>query len=319
MKAMVNTGPGEIEMRELAVPEPGSGQVRIRTAFTGICATDLEMIGGWDRTGFPAIPGHEWAGHVDAVGPGCDAALTGKPCVAENVLSDKGEVGFEHPGAYAECFLTEADNLHILPGTFPLRLGVLVEPLAVCVRGYNRLAPAPDEAVLIMGDGPIGLLMAFLLKSRGDAEITVLGGRAARLDTALQLGADSVLNYHDAVSLPNALEHSKFGTIIEASGSAAAIQAALRTAPAGARILVLGDYGAARADFGWNTVLLRELEIIGSNASGGGWEDAVALAAERGRLLECLITGEHPCSDFSKAVEAARSSRDQTKVVVAWP
>ena len=86
MKAIVNTAPGRVEWQDCPMPEPGPGQVRIRTAACGVCATDLAMIAGWQRTGFPAIPGHEWSGMVDAVGPGVDCALLGKPCVAENVL-----------------------------------------------------------------------------------------------------------------------------------------------------------------------------------------------------------------------------------------
>ena len=73
MKAIVNTAPGQLEFQELPLPEPGAGQVRIRTGACAICATDLVMIAGWDRTGFPAIPGHEWAGTVDAAGRVCGA------------------------------------------------------------------------------------------------------------------------------------------------------------------------------------------------------------------------------------------------------
>src|ERR1039458_955422 len=100
MNAIVNTGPGCLEWKVWPTPEPGPGQLRVRTAACGICATDLEMVAGWTRTGFPSIPGHEWAGVVDTVGRGVDGALAGKPCVAENVLTDGGEVGFEHPGGY---------------------------------------------------------------------------------------------------------------------------------------------------------------------------------------------------------------------------
>ena len=82
MKAIVNTAPGRLEMRELPLPEPLRGEARIRTGACGICATDLVMIDGWERTGFPSIPGHEWSGTVDAVGPGVDEELLGRRCVA---------------------------------------------------------------------------------------------------------------------------------------------------------------------------------------------------------------------------------------------
>ena len=102
MKAIVNTALNQLEWQDISLPQPAGGQVRVRTAACGICATDLQMIAGWTRTGFPSISGHEWAGIVDAVGAGVDAGLIGQHCVAENVLADGGEVGFEHPGGYAE-------------------------------------------------------------------------------------------------------------------------------------------------------------------------------------------------------------------------
>ena len=138
MKAIVNTGPGRLEMLELPTPSPGPGEVRIRTAACGVCATDLEMIAGWERTGFPAIPGHEWSGVVDEVGEGVNEALRGQLCVAENVLADGGEVGFEHPGGYGEYLITEAAKVHVLPARLSPAVATLIEPLAVCVRGLCR-------------------------------------------------------------------------------------------------------------------------------------------------------------------------------------
>jgi L-iditol 2-dehydrogenase len=135
MRAIVNTGPGKLEWQELPQPEPGRGQVRVRTLACGICATDLEMIAGWSRTGHPAIPGHEWCGEIEAVGEGVPAALLGARCVAENVLEDGGEAGFEHPGGYAEALLTQARNVRVLPPDFDPAVGALIEPLAVCLRG----------------------------------------------------------------------------------------------------------------------------------------------------------------------------------------
>lgn len=67
---IVNVGPNQLELTTLPLPDPKAGQVRIQTAACGICATDLSMIEGWERTGFPAIPGHEWSGIVESVGSG---------------------------------------------------------------------------------------------------------------------------------------------------------------------------------------------------------------------------------------------------------
>jgi 2-desacetyl-2-hydroxyethyl bacteriochlorophyllide A dehydrogenase len=317
MKAIVNTGPNRLEMRELPLPEPGPGQVRIRTGACGICATDLEMIAGWDRTGFPAVPGHEWAGTVDAVGENADPALIGKKCVAENVLADGGEVGFEHPGGYAQYLITESRNLQLLPAEFSLRLATLIEPLAVCVRGLNRLGNfETQKPVLIFGDGPIGLLLAMLMAKKGVKNLSLIGGRDYRLDLARQFGASATLNYHRD-SLDNL--NQKFSTITEASGSTAAMKTAFNLITPCGKILVLGDYKKSCADFYWNHLLHREIELVGSNASAGAWPEAARLAVEGQLPLEKLVTHRLPAAGFAQGIDLMQSRRgDVIKVVMEW-
>ncbi|OGV78371.1 MAG: hypothetical protein A3K19_20105 [Lentisphaerae bacterium RIFOXYB12_FULL_65_16] len=323
MKAIVNTAPNRVEWQDWPKPEPGPGQVRIKTAACGICATDMEMITGWDRTGFPAIPGHEWSGTVDAVGTNVDRNLIGRPCVAENVLSDGGEVGFEHPGGYGEYLVTEARNVYPLTANLPFATAALIEPLAVSIRGLRRLGIQKRGAALVLGDGPIGLLMVMLLCKSGVGDVVAVGGRANRLALAREFGACGTFNYHDAgaadlvAGVTGALGKD-FPNVIEASGSTAAMNACLDLTGRGGKILVIGDYGAARADFSWNRLLHRELELVGSNASAGAWAEAVALAASRALPLDRLITQRFPAAAAAEAIDLMRTSRDVIKIVMEW-
>lgn len=321
MDAIVVAAPGNVEWRRVPDPVPGPGQVLIRTGACGICATDLAMIAGWSRTGPGAIPGHEWAGTVEAVGPGVAPSLEGLRCVAENVLRDGGEVGFEHPGGYAQLFLTEAALLQPLPVGLPFPVATLIEPLAVCHRGLRRLGPLEAGPVLVFGDGPIGLLLVLLLARRG-AESLLVGGRPERLALARELGAGAVLNYHEAGSgLADALA-ARLGRavphVIEASGSARSLEAAFGLVRGG-RILVLGDYGEEAARFPWNTVLHRELTLVGSNASAGAWPEAVALAGELAPSLARLVTRALPAVRFEEGLALVRDRRaGAIKVVLDW-
>lgn len=313
MRAILNTGPGKLEMREVPAPEPGAGQVRIRTAFCAICATDLQMIAGWKRTGFPSIPGHEWAGVVDAIGPGVDPGLVGVRCVGENVLSDGGEVGFEHPGGYGEEFLTEEANVYPLPAAASYEAAALVEPLAVCVHALRRLGhqASPDEPVLVLGDGPIGLLLLMLLADLGCRNLLCVGGRKPRLALAGQLGATRVFDYHE--SRPR----GRFPLIFEASGSPQAMETALDHVEHLGTVVLIGDYGAAKASFEWNALLHREATLVGSNASSGAWPEAVRLAV---RLpLGRLVTHRFPPERFPEAFALMRS-RDPSvmKILFGW-
>lgn len=322
MNAIVNTGPNNLEWRELPLPEPGKGQARIRTAACGICATDLAMIAGWKRTHFPAIPGHEWAGRVDAIGPGEDRSLVGRFCVAENVLAGGGEVGFEHPGAYAEYFLTECRNLQLLPDDFPVAAATLIEPLAVAVRGWRRLRPDDLSAALVLGDGPLGLLVTLLLKRSGIGRIALVGGRENRLALGRAFGAATALNYHeiegDLKESLRAAAGRDFPNIIEASGSAGAAEAAVALAAPRGNVLILGDYGGGRAAFAWNDILHRELRIVGSNAGAGAWPEAVRTAGSVAGELARLVTREIPARRFAEAFELVRGSADAVKVVLRW-
>ncbi|MBI5724806.1 MAG: zinc-binding dehydrogenase [Planctomycetes bacterium] len=322
MNAIVNTGPGQLQWQDVPTPQPGRGQVRIRTAFCGICATDLEMIKGWKRTGFPSIPGHEWSGVADAVGPGVDGGLAGRPCVAENVLADGGEVGFEHPGGYGQFLLTEARNVRPLSDGIPLDQAALIEPLAVCIRAMNRLKIEHRDSAIVFGDGMIGLLMLALLKLDSVKTVTLVGGRPGRLALAGKLGADSTVNYHDAgKALADSIARSPgspFANVIEASGSPSAMTLSMDISAKMAKVVVIGDYGSNRADFPWNHLLHRELELIGSNASAGAWDRAVALAAGRKIPLDMLISRRFAASQFAQAVDLVRTSRDAVKILLDW-
>ena len=323
MKAIVNTGPGKIEVQDVPVPSPSRGSARIKTAACGICATDLEMIDGCKRSKYPQILGHEWSGVVDAVGDGVDETLIGSPCVAENVLTDGGEVGFEHPGGYGEYFITEARNVQVLPGGFPMTTAAMIEPLAVSVRAMKRLRLEDKTEALILGDGPIGLIMLMLLKRAGVGVVALVGGRNDRLDLAKKLGAANVINYHEiegdlAASIRDGIG-GKVTNVIEASGSPDAMQACLDlTKPCG-HILMLGDYATARADFPWLHVLHNEFEIIGSNASAGAWPEAVKIATSNGIPLEKLVTQTFPPEDAEKGIGWMKSRKHGViKIVMDW-
>ena len=107
---------------------------------------------------------------------------------------------------------------------------------------------------------------------------------------------------------------------METSGAAKAFGAVFDAAARGAQVLVLGDYGEGRADFPWNTILHRELELIGSNASAGAWPEAVKLATQGDLPLGRLVSHRLPAERFGEAMDLVRSRADGViKVVMEWP
>lgn len=319
MKAIVNTAPGKLEMCELPLPEPKSGEVRIKTIACGICATDFEMIDGCARSKYPQILGHEWTGIIDKVGTEGSQSIIGTICVGENVLASGGEIGFEYPGGYAEYFITVAENLHFLPEDISIEKTMLTEPLAVSVRGLRRLKLTNKNNALIFGDGPIGLIMLILLKKAGVQTIGLIGKRPKRLDLAKKLGASFCINFDDTKKAIKKQKQAHFFNFIEASGSGEALDTLFELTSLGSRILLLGDYGEQSANLNWLEVIHKELTIIGSNASAGAWSEATDLIQSKDLLFEKLITHNFPADEFCKAVNTARKPEfNAIKVLLHW-
>ena len=232
----------------------------------------------------------------------------------------------------------------------------LIEPLGVCLHARRRLGADAAGPTLILGDGPIGLIMLLLLMLEPDGpggDVTLVGGRAQRLALAQELGARRVVNYHDfdpaarktrpvrpsrpaeigeAQSLPLnaepedafaaaliAAQGGRFRTVIEASGSAQAMATAMAAAAHGGRILVLGDYEDARADYRWTRLLHWDLALIGSGGGGPETAAAVALAASGELPLARLVSHRLPATRFAEGIALTRE-RDSgaVKVVLEW-
>jgi len=164
-----------------------------------------------------------------------------------------------------------------------------------------------------------------MLLSREKHEVFLVGGRKTRLAVARKLGASKTANYHDfpkdklVDGIARKLGHG-FSSVIEASGSARALDAAMDVVHRPGKILLVGDYGTACASFPWNRILHREIEMIGSNASAEAWPEAVALAIKNRSLMENLLTQTMRAEQFAEAVDIVRNTREGViKVAMTWP
>ncbi|HEV2123732.1 MAG TPA: alcohol dehydrogenase catalytic domain-containing protein, partial [Chloroflexota bacterium] len=196
MKALMKVAHGQdLELREIAPPEPGPGQVLVKVAATGICGSDLHIQDDEYKVVPPVVIGHETAGTVVRRGPGVEGHPVGERVTAKTTISTCGAcalcesgrtnlcperrwLGGHVDGGFAEYFVVPEANVLPLPESVSLEAAALTEPLACCVHGVLELAkPAPGSLAVVSGPGPIGLLCAQVARAAG-AEAIVLGTSA---------------------------------------------------------------------------------------------------------------------------------------------
>ncbi|MFQ5840340.1 MAG: zinc-binding dehydrogenase [Candidatus Methylomirabilales bacterium] len=262
MKAMVYHGPGDVRYEEFPTPEPGPGEVLVRIGSALTCGTDIKTYRRGHPAMIPKVPtvfGHEWAGTVAATGPGVLTVRVGDRVVGANSVPCNRCVFCQHNrqnlcedllflnGAYAEYILVPArivqQNLLQVPETLDLRTAALVEPLACALHAVERAQFTEGETVCILGSGPMGLLLALLVKGRG-AKTVVIGKGKQRLAGAKAVGADLVLDAETddlAAGIRCANPHGRGADlVIEATGVPAVWEQALWLVRKGGQVVFFG-------------------------------------------------------------------------------
>ncbi len=312
---------GQAEFGDLPMPELAPGEVLIRVAYVGICATDLEVASGtlgYYHQGlakYPIVPGHEFSGEVVSVGANASSRWNvGDRVVGECILScgvcvfcqrgtpvacrERREVGvMNYHGAYAKYISLPAHALHRVLDGLDLTTACLAEPLAVSLRAIRRAKPflRGNERWAVIGAGPIGNLCGQALKAYGHS-VTVLNRSSSRLD-----------HLRDVLETRIGLQDfDTFDIIVEATGSVDALKAILAGCRPGAVILLLGfPYG--KMDFNFESVVGREHTMLGSvGGSAEDFEEALRLLPtfHTAPLTETIV----PLPQFQQAWELHRSS-----------
>lgn len=206
MKAWVLNDIGDVCLRDVSVPEPGEGWVRVHVKAAGICGSDIPRIYETGAHRMPLIPGHEFAGVVDKVGVGVPESLNGKrvavfpkiPCKKcefckngrPDLCHDYDYVGSRRDGAFAEYVLAPAENLMELPDNVSMEAAAMIEPLAVAANAVKtaRREAASRQTVAVCGMGTIGLMVVLFLKEAGFKDIYVIGNHEEQRNKAEMVG-----------------------------------------------------------------------------------------------------------------------------------
>lgn len=333
-RAIVIDRPGSHRLVGTAVPEPGPGEVRVRVAAAGICMSDREVYDGHRDLAYvhyPVVPGHEWAGTVEAVGEGVDAALVGRKTVAEGFRScgvcarcrcgetslctgGYAETGFTEPGAFADHLLVPVRLLHPLHDAADLRAAALIEPAAVVAAAVRAGRPRPGERVAVLGAGTLGLLAVQLLAATSPAELTVIDPRATRAEQAARFGATERLTPEQAVG------KGDFDLVVETAGAPSTAADACLLSRRGGRVVLTGMFAPGARGIDPVHLALSQLEIRSVfGAPSSAWSEAVR-AFGLGLISPApLITHTFPLERFADAMALVGGGDPATGKVLLHP
>jgi L-idonate 5-dehydrogenase len=219
-------------------------------------------------------------------------------------------------GAFAEYVTVRADQCHLLPTEMSDAVGAMMEPLAVALHAVKRAGSVSGKRVLVMGGGPIGLLVLMTARAFGAAPVALSDIVAARRQTALELGADVTLDptAKDLAGQVRELTGDGFEVILEASGARPALRQSFDLICPGGTIVQIGTLGTDDVPVPANHLMLREIQFVGSFRYGNVFDEAIRLAASGRLKLPPLLTGVFPLDQAAQAMHQAEDKAHSLKV-----
>jgi 2-desacetyl-2-hydroxyethyl bacteriochlorophyllide A dehydrogenase len=334
MHAARYVGGNTITVEEATVVPPPAGHVQLEVAFTGICGTDLHVLHGAmdQRVTLPAVIGHEVSGRIAAVGQGVEGWAVGDPvsvmpldwcgaCPAcgvghQHVCQNLNFIGIDSPGSLQTRWNVSQDVLIRLPDSLPLDHAALVEPVAVAVHDVRRADVRPGEKAVVVGGGPIGVLIAVTARHAG-AQVVVVEVDEQRRAMVTGLGFEVLDPAADDLlaRIEEWTEGAGADVVFEVSGAAAAVLGATSLARVRGRLVIVAIHPAPRP-VDLKRIFWRELTLLGARVyQRHDFETAVTMLADGVVPADRLITDTVPLTRVADAF-AQLSAGKAMKVLV---
>lgn len=330
------TEPGEISFRNIAIPEPGPDQVLIKVKKIGICGSDIHVYhGSHPYTSYPVTQGHEIAGQIVALGSEVKGFRIGQKVTLEpqircgecwpcrhgkyNCCEKLKVMGFQATGAASEYFAAPSLNVTALPDELTYSEGAMIEPLAVTVHAVKKYADIKGAKAVVLGCGPIGILLIQSLKAMGAAEVFATDISDTRLELAKEMGADHVVNTlrkNYAEELAAAFGPDKADVIFECAGTDITMDQAIQNARKGSVIILVAVFGK-KANVDLAKLNDSELDLNTSMMyRHEDFVDAIRFVKEGKVKLEPLQSAKFAFEDYKKAYEYIDNNRENTMKVI---
>ena len=335
MISAVFLAPGTCEIIERQTPVPSEGSVLVRVEACGVCGTDVHIFLGEFPAAFPLVAGHEFAGVIEATGPGVPYLRSGdhvtvdpnlacgacRPCRRGfgHLCPNLAALGVTVDGGFSTHCLVPARQAYKVPKDLPLEVAAMVEPVSCCVHGIERANVRPGDVVAILGAGMIGLMMVQLARLRGASAVIVSELEPPKRDMALQLGATEAVDPR-AEDIRAAIARATGGpgadTVIECVGGQETAQQAVSLVGEAGTVLLFGVAPqGARITVSPYDLYRREITVSGSFTNPHTFDAAIALLRSGRVQVEEMISHRLPLAALTEGIELVES-RQGMKVMI---
>jgi L-iditol 2-dehydrogenase len=348
MRAAVYRDVNDVRVETIPVPEIGAGEILVKIHTCGICGTDLKKIHTGSHSA-PRVFGHEMAGTIAAVGEGVAEFKIGDrvmayhhiPCgqcyycrkqtfaQCETYKKVGCTAGFEPSGGGFAEYIRVMDwivrkGLVKIPDGVPFEQASFIEPVNTCYKAVAMLNLQPDETVLVIGQGPIGILLAALARRTG-ATVLTSDLYAERHATAARFGLDRPLDARsDVVAAAKAATEGRGADVVlVAVGGNALIKVAMDAIRPGGRVMLFAATQHGEAPFDPAAVCMDEKTLMGSYSSSVAINDEVAQLVldgyGSGFDLTQLISHRFSIEDAVAAIDLASNPQPDSMKIVIQP
>lgn len=339
MKTIIINNPGEVDIIEQAMPVRKQGEALLKILYGGICGSDLGTYRGtFAYASYPRIPGHEFSAEIIEIGdndrnlkPGmivtCNPYFNCGHCYScqrglVNCCTSNETMGAQRDGAFSEYITMPIERIYDGKGLSAKTLA-LIEPFCISYHGISRANIQPNDKVLVIGAGTIGVLAAVAAKAKG-AKVYISDVAENKMNYAIEtFGLDGgILNDSPENFIKRVEEITNgnyFDVTIEAVGLPSTFQACIDAATFGARMVQIG-VGKRTHEFDFTLLQKKELNVYGSrNALKKDFLELIDLVKSGKVDLEKIVTNTYNLDEADKAFQDfSKNAASMLKVVIKF-
>ena len=339
MRALVKTalGHGNLEVIEREEPTAGKDQVKILVKYAGICGSDLHTYEGKYKVNAPVTLGHEFAGEVVEIGENVTEVKVGDRVTSEttfyicgeckyckskdyNLCSTRKGLGSQQDGGFTKYVVARKESIHILPDNVDYLSASITEALACAHHAVSKSNIKKNDVVVVLGPGPIGLLVAQIAKTHeATVIITGLEKDKSRLEKGKELGIDIAVDIQneDIKQTVNDLTNGYGADIVfECTGAPPSVNFGLDLLTKKGQYVQVGIFPTAEILTDFEKIIQKELTITGCRSQKpSDWEPSLQLMNKGLVNAKALISHQFNITEWDKAYATIKNG-EAIKVVL---